>query len=327
MKKVNEKKCIKKIDLLLLDPKNFQRLSTVGTIFIAFLLVGFVLNQYFLQNNAIAYYSILGVLIFLTVCSFVFFIFISFFKGKRFTKFNKENHEQELIDNYLMDTNVEFCKPINNDDSTLSLINGKNFQPITLPEHFKYACETPNYLLKFKDLEEPLQYVVTTYAADLKALNFTFDTTKKVVILKLNSLSNVGFYISKKSLSFKTFNNFIVNSNEFKLVDDTNFNYSIYQDVKESEPLLHFDKDVLNNLLFNLDRPNANYELYNDANEAYLICNLSSTFMDSNLRPNESIKDFNKNLKRQSFHDLMTLNALKITADAIRSNLLIVNEN
>ncbi|WP_033159950.1 MPN670 family protein [Mycoplasmoides alvi] len=314
---------IKKIDLILLDQKNFKKTTTLGTVFIIFLLVGFILNQYFLVKNPLAYYSVLGVLIFFTVALFVIFFLINFIRTKRFLLFNKQNHEDKLIEKYNLNSNVDFCKNINFDPS-LETIPIQNFRPLYLPAYFEYLSKSNDYLIKFKNDDMTIQFVIGTFKLVSKLPQLSLEPIKKILIIKLNSFGDEKFYICKKnSISTKQIS-LQINSDEFVINSDLDKNYLIYQEKKGNN--LNFNNEFLQNNMYRSLTDNKNFELYNTKESAYLIFELPSTFMDSSLRPEESIKNFDKNLEKQAEYDLIILDLLKTMKRTIELDLLITNE-
>ncbi|WP_027123725.1 MPN670 family protein [Mycoplasmoides pirum] len=322
MKQSNKKSFQEKLDLIFLDPKNYKRIGTIGS-FIAFLIfIGFILNQVvlFKQPSKTPYYVLLGILIFFTVLIFILAIVLTNLKNKRYKNFNNINHESFLIEKIKMNSEVELIEEV--DSKNNELIPGEFLFSSYIPNFFNFVKQSNDYFLKIKNSKAPFQFTVVTYNNDLKYSKLTLSNNKKILLIKLPSFINEKFYLCKQTINFKNPKTLIINSYEFSL-EFSEQNYFVYIGENSSRTSIEkLNKQILNEVLFDPTKTNASFDLYNDEKNAYLICLVPDTFMDSSLRPNESIKNFETNLTKQSEYDLLVLTFIEKIVEILTNNLI-----
>lgn len=319
--KSKNKKSYSFVDQVLLDPKKYQKLNKIIAFIILLLLAGFVLLEIFSVPNAAYYWPIMGILIALTVaiiiCSFVF----AFLKGSRFQKFNKQNFESELIDNYVKNQDVKEFKIIN--DKDYEPIPAENLICSKIPKTFKFFSKSNEFKLTFKESENALEYVLVLYRSMYKSALVTLEgNLKKVLIIKIKSINEKTFYIANQTLNFNDHNHLEINFQNLALKGKTENYYVFLNENEEFDIKEMLDLKVLDKFLFNPNHLLQNYDLYNDKNNAYLITTVPAMFMNSNLEPNESINNFQENLKRQAANDLIILKLLSNLKQIIEEDLI-----
>lgn len=319
--KTKDKKTYSFIDQVLLDPKKYQKLNKIIAFIILLLLAAFVLLQIFSTPGAVYYWPIMGILIALTVsiiiCSFVF----AFLKGSRFQKFNKQNFEFELINNYKKNQDVKEFKIVNDND--YEPIPAENLICSKIPKTFKFFTKSNEFTLTFKDSETALQYVLALYRSMYKSALVTLEgNLKKVLIIKMKSINQKTFYIANQTLNFIDHNQIEINFQKLMLKGKTENYYIFLNENEELDIKEMFDLKVLDKFLFNPSHLLQTYDLYNDKNNAYLIATVPVMFMNSNLESNESINNFQENLKRQAANDLIILKLLSNLKQIIEEDLV-----
>lgn len=309
------------VDQILLDPKKYQKLNKIIALIILVILAGFVLLQIFSTPGAVYYWPIMGILIALTVaiiiCSFVF----AFLKGSRFQKFNKQNFQLELINNYVKNDDVKEFKII--DDKDYEAIPAENLVCSKIPKTFKFLSKSNEFKLIFKDSPNIIEYVLVFYKSLYKTALATLEGNfKKVLIIKLKSINEKSFYIANQTLNFTDHNYLEVNFQKLVLKGKTENYYVFLNENEEFDIKEMLDLKVLDKFLFNPNHLLQAYDLYNDKNNAYLITTVPAMFMNSNLEPNESINNFQENLKRQAANDLIILKLLSNLKQIIEEDLV-----
>lgn len=318
--KQENKKHYSFVDQILLDPKKYQKLNKIIAIIILVILAGFVLLQIFSAPDAVYYWPIMGILIALTlaiiVCSFVF----AFLKGSRFQKFNKQNFQLELIEDYVKNDEVKEFKIIN--DKEYEPIPAENLLCSKIPKTFKFFSKSNQFKLIFKNSSTPIEYVLVFYKSLYKTALATLEgNLKKVLIIKLKSINERTFYIANQTLNFTDHNHLEVNFQKLALKGKTENYYVFLNEDEEFDIKEMLDLEVLDKFLFNPNHLLQAYDLYNDKNNAYLITTVPVMFMNSNLEPNESINNFQENLKRQAANDLIILRLLSNLKQIIEEDL------
>lgn len=308
------------VDQILLDPKKYQKLNKIIAFIILVIIAGFVLLQIFSDPGAVYYWPIMGILIALTVaiiiCSFVF----AFLKGSRFQKFNKQNFQLELIDDYVKNDEVKEFKII--DDKEYESIPAENLVCSKIPKTFKFFSKSNEFKLIFKHSPTPIEYVLVFYKSLYKTALATLEgNLKKVLIIKLKSINERTFYIANQTLNFADHNYLEVNFQKLVLKGKTENYYVFLNEDEEFDIKEMLDLKVLDKFLFNPNHLLQSYDLYNDKNNAYLITTVPTMFMNSNLEPNESINNFKENLKRQAANDLIILRLLSNLKQIIEEDL------
>lgn len=318
--KQENKKHYSFVDQILLDPKKYQKLNKIIALIILVILAGFVLLQIFSAPDAVYYWPIMGILIALTlaiiVCSFVF----AFLKGSRFQKFNKQNFQLELIEDYVKNDEVKEFKII--DDKEYEPIPAENLLCSKIPKTFKFFSKSNQFKLIFKKSSTPIEYVLVFYKSLYKTALATLEgNLKKVLIIKLKSINERTFYIANQTLNFTDHNHLEVNFQKLALKGKTENYYVFLNEDEEFDIKEMLDLEVLDKFLFNPNHLLQAYDLYNDKNNAYLITTVPVMFMNSNLEPNESINNFQENLKRQAANDLIILRLLSNLKQIIEEDL------
>lgn len=318
--KQENKKHYSFLDQILLDPKKYQKLNKIIALIILVILAGFVLLQIFSAPDAVYYWPIMGILIALTlaiiVCSFVF----AFLKGSRFQKFNKQNFQLELIEDYVKNDEVKEFKII--DDKEYEPIPAENLLCSKIPKTFKFFSKSNQFKLIFKNSSTPIEYVLVFYKSLYKTALATLEgNLKKVLIIKLKSINERTFYIANQTLNFTDHNHLEVNFQKLALKGKTENYYVFLNEDEEFDIKEMLDLEVLDKFLFNPNHLLQAYDLYNDKNNAYLITTVPVMFMNSNLEPNESINNFQENLKRQAANDLIILRLLSNLKQIIEEDL------
>lgn len=318
--KQENKKHYSFVDQILLDPKKYQKLNKIIAIIILVILAGFVLLQIFSAPDAVYYWPIMGILIAFTlaiiVCSFVF----AFLKGSRFQKFNKQNFQLELIEDYVKNDEVKEFKII--DDKEYEPIPAENLLCSKIPKTFKFFSKSNQFKLIFKNSSTPIEYVLVFYKSLYKTALATLEgNLKKVLIIKLKSINERTFYIANQTLNFTDHNHLEVNFQKLALKGKTENYYVFLNEDEEFDIKEMLDLEVLDKFLFNPNHLLQAYDLYNDKNNAYLITTVPVMFMNSNLEPNESINNFQENLKRQAANDLIILRLLSNLKQIIEEDL------
>lgn len=319
--KPKDKKSYSFIDQVLLDPKKYQKLNKIIAFIILLLLAGFVLLQIFSTPGVSYYWPIMGILIALTIGIIVSSFVFAFLKGSRFQKFNKQNFELELINNYAKNQDVKEFKIIN--DKDYEPIPAENLICSKIPKTFKFFSKSNEFKLTFKEPETKIEYVLALYRSMYKSALVTLEgNLKKVLIIKIKSINQKTFYIASQTLNFNDHNHVEINFQKLTLKGKTE-NYYIFLNEDEDLDIKEmFDLKVLDKFLFNPNHLLQTYDLYNDKNNAYLIATVPAMFMNSNLESNESINNFQENLKRQAANDLIILKLLSNLKQIIEEDLV-----
>lgn len=292
---------LNKLDKILLDPKKYRNYSIYISYFALFLIICFILNQWFANNTPI-YWPIMGILIGLTIIVVIFCFVFSFLKAKKYAMFNKIDHTLELLNEYKNNDAIENLVINEN-----NIIPNKSLISSIIPKSFEYTYSYNEINLKFKN-EPNLYYVTNVYVSKLASANFSmYGDKRKIVIIKLDKpLSADVFYIAKQTLNFD--NSGIIVINDIDLIKTKSFdNYFIFESNVTQKSYEKFNHKLLNDLIFNSKHFNNNFDIFNDGKNAYLICYVIPSFMNTILLPTESVLNFKKNLNKQSEYDLMIL--------------------